>query len=70
MRLYLRKLRTEKGYTQQEVASHLGISRRMYGLIETGSRNPSWNVQKRMVKFFNIPIEELLDESDEINTKE
>lgn len=64
MRITLIQVRNEKGYTQQEVADHVGISRRMYGSIETGARNPSWKVQKRLEKFFGIPVSELLAEKD------
>lgn len=60
MRTNLIKLRNEKGYTQQEVADHLDISRRMYGSIETGDRNPSWKVQKRLEQYFSLPISVLL----------
>jgi len=66
LRKNLITLRNQKGYTQQEVAVHIGISRRMYGSIETGYRNPSWKVQKRLEQFFGIPASELLAETENI----
>ena len=67
MRQKLYKLRKEKGFTQKNIAKSLGISRRMYGSIETGSRNPSWKVAQRLEQFFNIPASELLAEGKEEN---
>ncbi|CFX15565.1 Cro/C1-type helix-turn-helix domain [Syntrophomonas zehnderi OL-4] len=64
MRINLIKLRNEKGYTQQEVADRLDISRRMYGSVETGRRNPSWEVIQRLEQFFGVPASELLAETD------
>ncbi|MCM3620467.1 helix-turn-helix transcriptional regulator [Sutcliffiella horikoshii] len=39
MRVWLRKIREEAGFTQEEVASKCGIGRATYGAIETGERN-------------------------------
>jgi transcriptional regulator with XRE-family HTH domain len=64
MRTVLVAHRTEKGYTQKEVANFLGISRRMYGSIETGDRNPSWKVQIALEQFYGVPIRELLADED------
>ena len=64
MRNKLRLLRLQKGYKQDDVAKVVGISRRMYGFIESGCRNPSWSVVKRLENFFGIPASELLAESE------
>lgn len=38
LRNYLVELRIEKGFSQQDVADKLGISRQYYQMIETGER--------------------------------
>lgn len=40
-RLWLKLNRKEKGFTQQEIADLLSISRQHYSMIENGERNPS-----------------------------
>jgi putative transcriptional regulator len=62
------KLRCTKGYRHKDVALSIGISRRMYGLIETGRHNPSWAVAQRLEKFFGIPASELLANSTDEST--
>ncbi|MBM7551941.1 helix-turn-helix domain-containing protein [Thalassobacillus pellis] len=54
MRRWLIKLRKEKSYTQQEVASNVHIDRAYYAQIENGTRNPSIYVAKQIAAFFNI----------------
>ena len=65
MRSKLIKMRNDKNLFQESVANAIGISRRMYGYIETGHRNPSWTVARRLEQFFGIPASELLAESEE-----
>ncbi len=38
MRVYLKRLRSEKNESQQQVADKLGITRQYYNMIETGER--------------------------------
>ena len=54
MRTWLIKLRKEKRYTQQEVASKVHIDRAYYAQIENGTRNPSIFVAKQIADFFHI----------------
>ncbi|WP_092485567.1 helix-turn-helix transcriptional regulator [Desulfoscipio geothermicus] len=68
MRQKLYELRNKKGYRQQDVALSIGISRRMYGFIESGNRNPSWEVAQRLEKFFGIPATELLAKTNKGST--
>lgn len=55
--------RTSKSMTQADVAKIIGITSKAYGHIETGRRNPSWEVALRLERFFGIPISELLDDN-------
>lgn len=48
MRSRLIKLRKQRGMTQQKVACELGITRSFYGMIETGNRNPTLDLARRI----------------------
>ena len=60
MREWLKKIRTEKGMTQDEVATECGISRQYYNFIESGERNCPVDTAKKIaaalgfewIKFF------------------
>jgi transcriptional regulator with XRE-family HTH domain len=49
-RNWLLDYRTKKEMTQFDVARRAGISRTTYAMIETGNRNPSVSVAKRIAK--------------------
>ncbi|SHJ64582.1 putative transcriptional regulator [Desulfofundulus thermosubterraneus DSM 16057] len=57
--------RKKLGLTQEQVSLVIGISKKTYSHIETGRRNPSWEVAQRLEKFFGIPASELLEITDE-----
>lgn len=59
MRTRLISLRKERNMTQQEIADLLGITRSFYGMIETGDRNPTLDLAKRIAELFNVNIEEI-----------
>lgn len=44
MREYLKKRREEKGYTMQELADKLNISRQYYQMIESGERQRKMDI--------------------------
>ena len=44
MRQYLVSLRNEHGYSQQDVADRLNISRQYYQMIETGERQKKMDI--------------------------
>ncbi|MCL6559474.1 MAG: helix-turn-helix domain-containing protein [Firmicutes bacterium] len=58
------ELRQSKGYTQEQLAKLLKISPGHLSNIETGRRNPSWEVARRLERFFGIPASDLLAGSD------
>lgn len=44
---HVRKLRTEKGFSQEKFALHIGMDRTYYASVEAGKRNISLvNIQK------------------------
>ncbi len=42
----LEKRRVTKGYSQQEMSKHLGITQSQYSRIEKGQTNPAKHIQK------------------------
>lgn len=54
MRETLKKARTEKQMTQQQVADHLGISLVYYQKIEQGSRTGEFEIWDSLEDLFNI----------------
>ncbi|TEB13418.1 helix-turn-helix transcriptional regulator [Pelotomaculum propionicicum] len=59
MRQRLIGLREKSGFTQEEVAKKVGVSRSFYGLIETGTRNPTYGLAKKIAEFFEVDVEVL-----------
>jgi putative transcriptional regulator len=60
-RSVLAELRRKKGWTQEETAQKIGISRPYYALIETGKRQrkPSLFLAKKIAEVFNTSIDEI-----------
>ncbi len=64
----LRRLRKEKiGYTQQQVADYLQISRSTYTYYETGKTEPDLENIKKLAKLFGVSVEELLEDTPSSN---
>ncbi|WP_066912491.1 helix-turn-helix transcriptional regulator [Millisia brevis] len=59
----VRRLRTERGWTQAELAEHLGVSRQTVNSLEKGRYDPSLPLAFRIARVLGRPIEEIfLDE--------
>ena len=59
MRQKLRSIRISSKFTQEEIASLIGINRATYTNIELGKKNPSLNVAikiKNILKYSNDDI--------------
>lgn len=56
----LKKLRTERGLTQTELAAVLDISRPSIAHYERGTREPSFTVLNLLCDFFDISADALL----------
>lgn len=59
MRNRLRVLRAERGWSQQDLAERLGVSRQSVNAIETGKYDPSLPLAFRFADLFALPIEEI-----------
>lgn len=56
----LRLLRQEWGFSQQELADRIGISKSSINMYERGEREPGIDTLKRIAAFYNVDIDFLL----------
>ena len=68
MKNILRILRSEKGWSQAELADRLDVSRQSVNAIETGKYDPSLPLAFAIARLFGRSIEEIFD--DEAETAE
>ncbi|MBK8198006.1 MAG: helix-turn-helix transcriptional regulator [Acidobacteria bacterium] len=62
MKNIIRALRTERGWSQQELADKLDVSRQSVNAIETGKYDPSLPLAFALARLFGRRIEELFDD--------
>jgi putative transcriptional regulator len=55
----LETLRSQKGWTQQELADRVGVSRQTIISLERGRYNPSIQLAFRLAYQFNLKIEDI-----------
>ena len=65
MRNRVRELRSERGMSQAETATALGVSRQTVNAIETGRYSPSLPLAFRIARFFDSKVDDMFDASDE-----
>ncbi len=59
----MRKLRSEKGVTQRDMAKSIGVSSAYLSALEHGKRGrPSWYLIQRIINYFNV----IWDDADQI----
>lgn len=63
MKLKLRELRELNGWTQDEVASRVGMSKSYYSEVESGKKAANSQRLKKFAEVFNVPTFELIDDS-------
>ena len=61
----LKDLRSEKGFTQKEVAEQLKVSTTCYSGYEQGYREPDLKTLIKICKFFEVSSDYLLGLKDE-----
>ena len=59
--VHLRNLRKEKGYTQQQMADMLNISRSTYTYYETGKSQPSFQNLKKLCEILEVDYNKILE---------
>ncbi len=57
----VRERRTEAGWTQQDLAERLGVSRQTVNAIETGKYDPSLPLAFKLAALFKTRIETLFE---------
>ena len=60
----IKNIRVQKGFTQSEVASALGVSSVVYSRYETGKRQPSIDTLIQMADTFGVTVDYLLGRQD------
>ncbi|WP_304952530.1 helix-turn-helix transcriptional regulator [Viridibacillus arvi] len=63
----IREIRLKRGITQVQMAQDLQITRQTINAIEKNKYNPSLELALKLIKYFDLPTEELfyLDETGE-----
>ena len=62
MQNIVRILRTERGWSQQQLADELDVSRQSVNAIETGKYDPSLPLAFAIARLFGRSIEEMFDD--------
>lgn len=62
MKNIIRTLRAEKGWSQQQLADELDVSRQSVNAIETGKYDPSLPLAFAIARLFGRGIEEIFDD--------
>ncbi|MBQ7933169.1 MAG: helix-turn-helix domain-containing protein [Lachnospiraceae bacterium] len=60
----LKRIREEKGITQQTLADRLYVTRQAVSRWEGGSRYPDLMTAKKMAKYFGVSMDELVSDDD------
>lgn len=63
----LKELRKVHGYTQDYVASALGVVRQTYSHYETGSRTPNSETLFKLAGLYNISVDDLMQLTIELD---
>lgn len=64
----LKKLREEKGYTQDQLADILKIGRSRLSMYEQGKREPPFELQEAIADVFNVDLDYLMGRTDSPRT--
>lgn len=59
----LKRIRKEKGWSQEELAFQSGLHRTYISGIERGARNPTIDILAKLAKTLRVPTEELVRDS-------
>jgi putative transcriptional regulator len=59
--VHLKRHRTERGLTQEELADRVGVTRQTILSIERGRYSPSIELALRLARLFGVPVESLFE---------
>ena len=60
----VRQIRELKGYSQEYIASKMGVSQRAYSKMENNETRLDWNKISKIAEIFEIELSELVDLSE------
>ena len=68
MRQYLKKLREEKGLTQQETAAKMGIGQSYYSDIELAVKQADMNLStmQKLSEVFDVEVSWIIEEENKL----
>lgn len=52
----VRRLRNQRGWTQEELAKRVGVARATIARIETGNRRPSLALLEQLAQALKVPL--------------
>ena len=58
---FLKELRKEKGFTQEQAAEHFGVTGRTVSRWETGSNMPDLGMLVDIATFYDVDVREIID---------
>jgi putative transcriptional regulator len=58
----LRELRSERNWSQADLAERVGVSRQTINAIETGKYDPSLPLAFALARIFKLKIEDMFDD--------
>lgn len=61
MKNALKRLRTDRGWTQEQLGQALGVSRQAVNALETEKHDPSLDLAYRIAVLFSRPVEEIFE---------
>ena len=64
MRNSVRELRSERGLSQGQLASAMGVSRQTINSIEQGRYTPSLPLAMRLARYFDQRVEEVFEDDE------
>lgn len=69
MRDYLKKLRTKRALSQQNVADLMGLSQQYYNMIENGERQKKMDLplMQKISDVFEVPLEFIIEQEIKAN---
>lgn len=56
----LKQIRIEKGFTQEEIAEKIGLTRQAISAYESGKRQPGIDILMRLAEIYEVEIEDIL----------
>ena len=65
MKNQLEELRRQHAIRQEDLAQALGVSRQTVISLEKGKYNPSLALAFKLARYFNLSIEDIIDDSDD-----